>query len=126
MAVIAIDFGGTRIKLGLIDRGETRAMRVIEAESRAGLATRLPAIQQAIQSAAAEAKVSLKECRGIGMALPCLVRGDRIVSTIDKYPDATQIDLPAWSRQSLGLPLVLENDANAALAGEWRYGLGRG
>jgi glucokinase len=126
MATIAIDFGGTRIKLGLIDQGETRAMRVIEAESRAGLATRLPAIQEAIRSAAADAEVSLKECRGIGMALPCLIRGDRIVSTIDKYPDATQIDLPAWSSESLGLPLVLENDANAALAGEWRYGAGRG
>ena len=69
MAVIAIDFGGTRIKLGLIDQGLTRVMRVIEAESRAGLATRLPAIHEAIHSAAAEARVGLKECPGL--AWPC-------------------------------------------------------
>ena len=126
MAAIAIDFGGTRIKLGMVEQGTVRAMRVLDADSRTGLAARLPAIREAIHATCIEAGFSLAQCRGVGMALPCLVRGDRIVSTIDKYPDATEIDLPAWSRESLGLPLVLENDANAALAGEWQRGAGAG
>ena len=126
MPTIAMDFGGTRIKLGLVDGGQVRAARVIDAESRAGLTARLPVIAQTIRPLCDEASVEVQTCRGVGMALPCLVRGDCIVSTIDKYPDATEIDLPAWGRRALGLPLVLENDANAALAGEWQYGAGRG
>ncbi|MEO6435107.1 MAG: ROK family protein, partial [Tepidisphaeraceae bacterium] len=126
MSTIAIDFGGTRIKLGVIDKGQLRAMRVLDAESRSGLGPRLPAIQEAITSICLEAKLDARSCRGIGMALPCLVSGGRIVSAIDKYPDAIELDLSAWAREALGLPLVLENDANAALAGEWQCGAGRG
>jgi glucokinase len=126
MPTVAIDFGGTRIKLGVVDRGRTLALRVLDAEARAGLAARLPAIEQAIRDACAEAGIPPASCRGVGMALPCLVRGDRIVSAIDKYPDATTMDLPAWGRAALGLPVVVENDANAALAGEWQYGAAAG
>ena len=126
MSTIAMDFGGTRIKLGLVDRGNVRATRIVDAESRAGLTARLPIIEQTIQAMCDEAGIDVRACRGVGMALPCLIRGDRIVSTIDKYPDATGIDLPDWGRRALGLPLMLENDANAALAGEWQFGAGRG
>jgi glucokinase len=126
MPIVAIDFGGTRIKLGVLDGGRLAAMRVLEAESRAGLGPRLPAIEEATRAALSEASIPLERCRGIGMALPCIVRGARILSSIDKYPDAIDIDLPAWAHQTFGLPLVLENDANAALAGEWQYGAGRG
>src|SRR5207248_2646529 len=61
-------------------------------------------------------------------AFPCLIdpATQSICSTIDKYPDATQLDLKDWTRQQFALPLLLENDANAALAGEWQRGAGRG
>jgi glucokinase len=36
------------------------------------------------------------------------------------------VDLRAWARQELGLPLAIENDARMALIGEWRHGAGRG
>ena len=65
----------------------------------------------------------------IGMAVPFLV--DPIRQRIrsvprEKYGDACDIDLPAWARQRLGLNLKIENDAHAALLGEWRHGAGQG
>ena len=126
MSTIAIDFGGTRIKIGVVQHARVAGLRVIDAESRGGLTARLPVIVDAIRDACAEAGTTPQACAGIGMALPCIVKGGRILSAIDKYPDATSMDLPAWARQTLGLPLALENDANAALAGEWQYGAGRG
>jgi glucokinase len=123
---IAIDFGGTRIKAGVVRAARVAALRVLDAESRGGLSARLPVIVDAVREACREAGTTLEACAGIGVALPCIVKGGRILSTIDKYPDATSMDLPAWSRETLGLPLVLENDANAALAGEWQAGAARG
>ena len=126
MSTIAIDFGGTRIKAGVVRDGRVAALRVLDAESRGGLAARLPVIVDAVRDICAEAGTTIAACAGIGVALPCIVKGGKILSAIDKYPDATSMDLPAWSRQTLGLPLALENDANAALAGEWQFGAGRG
>ena len=57
MSTIAMDFGGTRIKLGLVNGGQVRATRVIDAESRAGLGARLPAIEQTISSLCDEAAI---------------------------------------------------------------------
>src|SRR5207302_4305139 len=36
------------------------------------------------------------------------------------------VDLRAWAKSELGLPLAIENDARMALIGEWRHGAGRG
>ena len=62
------------------------------------------------------------------MAFPALVdsAARRIISTIDKYPDARDLNLARWVRDTFRCPLALDNDANAALAGEWQFGAGRG
>jgi glucokinase len=122
------DFGGTRIKLGLVDDQRILAQRVVDAESRKGLEPLLRIIEQHFRELAREADVAVDECSGIGLAFPCLIdpKTQSICSTIDKYPDATRVDLKSWARDQLGLRLLLENDANAALAGEWQRGAGRG
>ena len=128
MYTVAADLGGTRIKVGVIRDGQLLATRILDAQAQTGLRARLPALEQQIRDACAEAKLDLAHCGGIGMAFPCLIdyRASRITSAIDKYPDVTEMDLPAWARQTLGLRLVLENDAHAALAGEWQFGSAKG
>lgn len=126
--MLALDLGGTRIKLGLVRGGEVIAQDVIDAQAKAGIAARLPAIAEALRALCDRAGVKVADCGGIGMAFPSIIepRSQRIMSTNDKYPDATQVDLVGWARSELGLPFRVENDANAALAGEWQYGAGRG
>ena len=51
---------------------------------------------------------------------------DRILSTNAKFDDAPSLDLVAWCREELGLPLKMENDARLALLGEWYAGAARG
>ncbi len=65
---------------------------------------------------------------GVAVGLPVIVdfyRGKALGSN-GKYVDADQLDLGAWSREALGLPLYLENDARMALLGEAYAGAGRG
>lgn len=124
MAVFAVDAGGTRIKLGLVEAGRTLARATIEARSGEGLAPQLPRIAQALRGLA----VGDKLVQGLGMAFPSLVdtATGRVTRDSGKYRDAMGLDLNAWAREELDLPFAIENDARMAAIGEWRFGAGRG
>lgn len=126
---IAIDLGGTSIKAGIVSGAAVLASAAIPANSREGLAPQLPRIAQLIGQLCASQRLAPSDCAGVGMAVPFLV--DPVRQAIrsvprEKYGDACGIDLPAWSRQALGIDLRIENDAHAALLGEWRHGAGQG
>lgn len=122
MAVLAIDAGGTRIKLAVVAGGTLLARGSLDARSDDGLAAALPRI-------AAELRAMLPtgmEAAGLGLAFPSLIDGDRIVGDVGKYQDAETIDLAAWAREEFKVPFAVENDARMATIGEWRYGVAQG
>jgi len=126
---VAIDLGGTSIKGGIVQGADVRAAGAIAARAGEGLAPQLPRIAALVERLCASAGLEPAGCLGIGMAVPCLVDPvrQRIRSAPrEKYSDACGIDLPAWARQRFGVDLRLENDAHAALLGEWRHGAGQG
>jgi glucokinase len=124
MAVVAIDAGGTRIKLGVVERGAVLARTMIEARSGEGLAPQLPRIADAVRGLLPSGAV----LEGVGMAFPSLVdvASGRILGHSGKYEDAPDLDLPAWCRREFDLPFAVENDARMATIGEWRHGVGKG
>ena len=125
---LAADLGGTRIKLGVVRAGMVLAQTAIDAQSRGGLAPKLGEVESTFRELCRQANVDPRHLTGIGMAFPSLIDpATRLIrSTNDKYPDARGFDLPGWARRTFDLPIAVENDANAALAGEWQYGAGRG
>ncbi len=126
---IAVDLGGTSIKAGIVAGAEVLAAESIPANSREGLAPQLPRMAGLINRLCAARHLEPSDCLGIGMAVPFLVDPvrQRIRSAPrKKYGDACEVDLAAWSRKEFGMDLRIENDAHAALLGEWRYGAGRG
>jgi glucokinase len=127
---LCIDLGGTRVKLGVVnpDDGRTLAGASIPAAAQGGLSATLPGVSAKLRELIASLGPALGECVGVGIALPSLIdaKAQKVRSTNDKYPDAKTFDLSHWSQQEFNLPCVIENDANAALAGEWRFGAGRG
>lgn len=127
--VIAIDLGGTSIKAGIVQGAEVRSAGALAANAAEGLAAQLPRIGALVERVCAGAGLEPAACLGLGIAVPCLVDpvGQRIRSAPrEKYSDARGIDLPAWARQRFGLDARIENDAHAALLGEWRHGAGQG
>ena len=126
---IAIDLGGTSIKAGIVQGAEVRAAGAIAARAREGLAPQLPRIAALVERLCASTGLEPAGCLGIGMAVPCLVDPvrQRIRSAPrEKYRDACEVDLHAWALRRFGADLRLENDAHAALLGEWRFGAGQG
>lgn len=123
---LAVDLGGTRIKLGVVNDGRLLARSVLEAQSDKALETRLPSIASQLRQLLSRVGVSLSECAGIAFGYPSLISvgGDRVLTHSGKYPDALSLNLARWCRATFGLPCYIENDARAALLGEWQYGVG--
>jgi glucokinase len=128
-AYLCVDLGGTVIKAGVVRSGHVLDAATIPAFSEQGLLRQLPRIEQLLRKVAASAGTSVEECAGLGLAFPTLVdatAGRLLAPMQGKYADAMEVDLSTWARQRMGLPVRLENDARAALLGEWKCGAGIG
>jgi glucokinase len=126
MKTIALDLGGTRIKIGIVEGDRLLARTTIDAFSNNGLEPRLPLIERAVRELLQSLQVRLDDILGIGLSMPGIidVNRSRVLSVNQKYFDSVSLDLRAWARNQFNLPIYLENDARAALVGEWQYGAG--
>lgn len=114
-----VDVGGTKILGGVVDHGGN----IIE-DHRVESPAKSP---EAIEAAIVEVVLELKtrhpiECVGIGAAGYI----DKGRSTVMFAPNIAWRDVPLKERleKVLELPVVIENDANAAAWGEFEYGAG--
>jgi glucokinase len=128
MITLAADFGGQRIKLGLVRDGNVVVTRVVPAQADLPLEKRLTGIARELKELCAQAAIQPSQCAGVGFAYPSIIdtRESRILDHFGKFGDARDLDLNLWARRAFGLPLAIDNDARMALIGEWRYGAGKG
>ena len=114
---VAIDLGGTIIKIGLILDSEIVRFTTISSDSVKGLSHMLPKMEHAIDSLLSEEGISSTDLASIGLAFPGMVNPVecRVISTNDKYDDACDIDLCHWADSRWGVSFVLENDARLAV-----------
>jgi glucokinase len=127
MKALAIDFGGTHATLGVIEDRTILAAETIDTDRAKSLAAVLPRIAETFRSLLQRLSLRVSDCTGVGVGFAAIVdsRTGRVLATNDKYPDSKEIDIPAWSRTTLGLPLRIENDARMALLGEFYAGAAR-
>jgi predicted NBD/HSP70 family sugar kinase len=116
------------MKIGVVRDQQVLAQTVIPANSKIGLAPGLPQLKASWLRLLAKLKLSVGDCDGIAMAFPSLVdpKSGRVLAEYGKFADAMGLDLRAWAKDELGLPLAIENDARMALVGEWLAGAGQG
>ena len=70
---IAIDLGGTRIKIGIVQNGNILCNTLVDAFSDKGLLLRLPIIEETIEMLMKDTGVPLNEVSGIGISIPGIV-----------------------------------------------------
>ena len=124
MSIIAVDFGGTNIKLGIIDGDVFKSVRVISAESDQGICPKLTQVKEEVFDMLKESTLSLEDMTAVGVAIPGIVntKTKRVIAMNQKYDDATEMNFEAWAQEAFGLPIVLENDTKSAIMGEITYG----
>jgi len=125
---VAIDLGGTFIKIGLLKNGELIDRNEVPAQSASGLKNQLPALESEINQLLQANRVQKEDVLGIGFSFAGLVDSvaNRILSTNQKYDDGPETDLVGWARVKWNWPLFAMNDARMALLGEWQHGAGQG
>lgn len=122
---VGVDMGGTMIKLGLIQNGSVVAQTTLPASSHVNLVTRLEEVADKVDALLVG---NHAEPIGIGVAFPGIIDTIRykVLSEYVKYPDAQQVDFAHWAITRWNIPVAVENDAKAALIGEWQFGNGKG
>lgn len=128
MKALVIDLGGSHATCGIVEDRNILVSKVVHANGSGGLLELLPSIAEALRALSYECGVPISDCAGLSAGFPGLVdcRAGRVVSTNAKYEDAPKLDLPAWGRETFGLPLRVENDARLALLGEVYAGAAQG
>jgi glucokinase len=125
MNVAAIDIGGTKIAVGLVnEQGALLGKVAMQTSAAEGLANGLTRIQQSILNLQQECRA---EIEGIGIA--CTGPVDPITGEL-----APNTFLPGWEgtalvnglANSFALPIAMENDADAAALAEFSWGSGAG
>ncbi len=126
--ILAADFGGTTIKVGLVGDNGIIARSRLDACADRLMSDRLEAVVCEWESLLKANGRTLRDCSGVTLALPFLVdpKNQRVLGEFGKFPGATSINFNEWSCTRLKLPVMLENDLRVALLGEWTAGIARG
>lgn len=124
----ALDLGGTKLRavVAALD-GDIRGEIILPSEADEGPERVIDRMIETLEASAAEAGVRAAELRAVGVASPGaldLVHG--LVQGAPQLPGWDGVPLVEIMSKRLGVPVLLENDANAAALGENRFGAGRG
>jgi glucokinase len=124
----ALDLGGTKLRAVVADlEGNIRGEIIRPSEADEGPEFVIARMIETLEASAGEAGVKVSQLRSVGVASPGaldLVHG--LVQEAPQLPGWNGIPLVEIMSNRLGLPVLLENDANAAALGENRFGVGRG
>ena len=122
---IGVDVGGTKVAAGVVDEDGT----VLARTRRPTPSTSPPDVEKTIASVVEELRQGLPgggDIVAVGIGAAGFIDAAR--STVLFAPNLAWRDEPLQHEVSglIGLPVVVENDANAAAWGEHRFGAGRG
>jgi polyphosphate glucokinase len=120
MKVLGIDVGGSSIKGGLVDVAAGRLIGEI-----ASVPTPKPSAPEAVMKQVALLGERLPGAQAVGFAFPAAVKNNiaRTAANVDRAWIGT--DGAKLARNTIGLPAVFLNDADAAGVAEMKWGAGR-
>lgn len=126
--MVGIDIGGQTAKIGIVDaRGNVLVQTAIKSNDTDDYKKFIKNLSDAV-TALVSKSYSMKDVRGIGIGAP---NANYYKGTIEGAVNLTwggqqEIPFSEYMSKTIGLPVKLTNDANAAALGEMTYGVARG
>ena len=124
--VIGVDLGGTKLLAGAVDP----AFNVHHRATRPARAADHQAVLDTVVSAVAEVRDAIEgasgSVRAVGIGIPALIDTARGIAVMSTHLPLAGVPFRDLAAERIGLPVFLDNDANAAMLIEWRHGAARG
>jgi glucokinase len=124
-AIIAVDFGGTKLSVGIADLGLGTVLEKSIRPTPQSANSSIAAVTSMVHSLLAKAD-SIQPA-AIGVSFGGLVSGDgSTIKTSHHVPGWENYPLAEYLESTLNLPVQIINDADAAALGEYHFGAGQG
>ena len=134
--VVGVDLGGTNVRAAVINRDEQTLGRAENSsEAKSGVARTVECIGTAVRGACESAGITMEQVGVVGIAVPGHIdvpNGTVVWAPNFGHYDASGyvpykgVPLRDMVAANLGVAMVMDNDANVAALGEFRFGAGRG
>jgi glucokinase len=120
--VIGVDVGGTKILGAVVSRDGSIGARLERATEVSGEEALLGELDEVVE----ELREGVGEVEALGLGIPSRIdqRAGRAVASVNVPLEG--VDLRDRMRERHGLPVGIDNDANAAAIAEWRVGAAAG
>lgn len=126
--ILAVDIGGTKIATGIVDsRGKILYNHIEKTNQTINSRQFLKYLKRIIDSTIRASVVSKSQLIGISISAPgpLDVKQGKIIFA-PNLPKLKNFQIVKPLKKTFKLPVILENDANAAALAEWMFGSGRG
>ena len=120
---LAADIGGSKLSAATFDGNRLLTRGQIATRPEAGVEDVVERLAQLLEQTMNEAQL---EVLGLGIACPGPLSSTRGVVDLAPMLGWRSVPIARLLSQRLGMPAILENDANAAALGEQRFGAGNG
>jgi glucokinase len=124
--VIGVDLGGTKLLAGAVDA----ALNVHHRATRPARARDHIAVIDTVVSAVTEVRDAIEGASGgveaVGIGIPCLIDQERGIAVMSTHLPLADVPFRDLVAERIGLPVFVDNDANAAMLAEWRFGAAQG
>lgn len=118
MLLAGVDVGGTNIGVGLVDDDHD-----VHHRDKQPTPTSVDELIDTVVEMVSDLKGDLD---GVGIGIPGIIDGDRVVQAPNLEGWDADTDVAATVSKALEVPVVLVNDAQCGLLGEWVAGAGEG
>lgn len=125
--IIGIDLGGTNMQIGVVDAdGAVIGRSRKKTQAQEGRAKVIDRIVEGVGVACEQAGITPKGLAGLGIGAPGAVdpaKGIVLEAVNLRWND---VPLAEILKEKLGIPVIVDNDVNVAIYGEWKVGAGQG
>ncbi len=123
---IGVDLGGTNIEAAAVRSGEVLARKKKKTRPEKGVDGVIGRIEKAVRGVMEKMEATPADFAGLCIGAPGAVEPTTGIVRAAPNLDWKDVPLGPELRERLGLPVVVENDVNIGLLGEYVYGAGRG
>jgi len=124
--VIGVDLGGTKILAGAVDPALNVHHRATRPARGAGHGDVLDAVLAAVHEIRDAIEGACGTVDAVGIGIPCLIDRERGIAVMAVNLPIADLPFRDIMAERIGLPVFVDNDANAAMLAEWRFGAAAG